>query len=80
MILKPIKQKTFDELKTLRDRKLDSKLEWLNHTDHAEAFEDCGRLYYKIKVAVRRNIADCYTITTELTDTGKAIVVKESEQ
>lgn len=78
MTIKPIKQSTFNELVKLSDRKLDSKLDWLNHTSYLEAFEDGGRLYYRAKVTISRNIAEIKEFSTRLNSNGnKVIDIKE---
>lgn len=75
-VIKPIKQTTWTQLKSLRDDKLQNKLSWLNHTGHSEAFEEGGRLYYRFKVTVNRSINEIKEVSTMLGETGVQIELK----
>ena len=74
MTIKPIKQKTFNDLVKLSDNKLDRRIEWLNHTGYAEAFELNGRLYYRVKVTINRNIAKIKEFSTRLNSEGLKVL------
>ena len=60
--MKTISQKEFNRLMTLQDSRLDSRLEWLNHTGYAYAQEIAGRLHYVLSVRIARNISESITI------------------
>lgn len=70
MTIKPINSKTVARIDAAKDNKLKSLLEWLNHTDHAEAFEDSGRLYYRVHVTIGRNITEIKELSTKRDATG----------
>lgn len=74
MTIKPIKQKTFNDLLKLSDDKLNRRIEWLNHTGHCEAFEDSGRLYYRVKVTIGRNMAEIKEFSIMLAADGKKVL------
>ena len=62
MKIKPITQKTYADLMKLADKKLDSKLDWLNHVGCAYAIENVGRLQYIFNVKIGRNISELITV------------------
>lgn len=64
MNIKPISQKSFNELVLMQDAKLDSRLEWLNHTGYSEVFEVAGRLHYRFKVSVAPRKASIIDVVT----------------
>lgn len=74
MTIKPMNQKTFDELIRLSDNKLDRRIEWLNHTGYAEAIEDGGRLFYNVKVTIGRNMAKVKRFSTRINSNGNKVL------
>lgn len=64
MAIKPINQKTFNDLVKLSDNKLDRRIEWLKHTGYCEAFELNGRLCYRVKITLSRNMATIKQFST----------------
>ena len=73
MIIQPITSATVARLNKAADGKLMSLLEWLNHTDHAEAFEEAGRLYYRVHVKTGRNITTIKELSTKRADGGVVV-------
>lgn len=73
MTIKPITDQTVTRINKARDGKLASLLKWLNHTDHAEAFEESGRLYYRVHVKIGRNITSIKELSTKRDESGVVV-------
>jgi hypothetical protein len=74
--MKSITQKTWIELQNLRDKKLISKLDWLNHIGYSEAFEESGRLYYRFAIKLGRSFNEIKEVSTMRNETGIQIEIK----
>jgi hypothetical protein len=77
MTIKPITSATVTRINKAKDSKLRSLLDWLNHTEHAEAFEEAGRLYYRVHVTIGRNITEIKELSTKYD--GTSVVVDWSK-
>ncbi len=74
--MKSITQKTWTELQNLRNEKLMSRLNWLNHIGSSEAFEESGRLYYRLTIKLGRSVNEIKEVSTIRGKTGIQIELK----
>lgn len=54
--------KEFDKLLKLTGDKLDRRIDWLNSTGYAFAYETAGRLQYEFSIKIGRNISEKITV------------------